>query len=199
MSAETLRPPRFDAPFVLQAHIDALPPRASCKGLFFSELHKRLASVREAAPGAGRKYLAFTDYPYADFIRLAVFAAGTLFPREPTGLALRRLGHSVYDELLATHLGRILFGVLGRDIERVLLTGPTAYRHMLNFGEVTVERKEERWIVARYRQMPALLETYQVGIVEGALEHLGAEPRIRVASASVDKGALGEMDLEVRW
>jgi hypothetical protein len=42
--------------------------------------------------------------------------------------------------------------------------------------------------------MPALLETYQVGVLEGALLHLGVE-----GSVLVDVFDLANADLEVSW
>jgi uncharacterized protein (TIGR02265 family) len=87
-----------------------------------------------------------------------------------------------------------VFGVLGGDVGNVLMQGPKGYSIALNFGSVTSERKSDRVVIARFRGLPALLETYQVGIIEGTVKRCGATPEIRI-----DIQSLADADIEIRW
>ena len=114
-------------------------------------------------------------------MRLAVAAARVLYPRYSVGEGLRRLGQTTFDAVLGTHIGRALFGVLGRDLDRILLMGPRAFKLMLNVGQVHAEKTAPRTFTFRAAGLPAFLETYQVGVLEGVLRHCGEHGRVRIA------------------
>lgn len=198
-SAE-LREPAFFAPFDLDEHLQATPPGATCRGLFFADLLQRVkvgaphVDLQALAGLEERRYLAFLEYPYADFLRMLVAAAKALHPQRPTGEGLRRVGQGAYDALLGSHAGRVVFGALGLDAEQVLSYGPRGYRLSLNFGEVRAERVGDRHFRYVYRDFPAVLETYQVGVVEGALRHCGAKARVLVSME-----ALGDAVMDITW
>ncbi len=77
---------------------------------------------------------------------------------------------------------------------RVFLAGPRGYKLSINFGSVTAESAGPCRVIYRYREMPALLETYQVGVLEEALRHLGID-----GSVLMDVFDLGNADVEVSW
>jgi uncharacterized protein (TIGR02265 family) len=148
----------------------------------------RLAQVPE------RRYVAFRDYPLAESLRLMVAATKTLYPRYPLGEGLRRSGQAVFDALLNTHVGRSVFGVLARDVDLVLLAGPKAHRLLINTGEITAEKTGYRTFTFRATQVPGFLETFQVGVLEGALRHCGERGRISIA---LDDLATGTIELRL--
>ncbi len=177
--------PRFDAKVDLDAHLRLLAPDATCKGIFFThffDLAKRVVSPAELLRRAGvpeRRYLPFHDYPMADQLRLIVATAKVLHPSQTLGEGLRRLGRTAYDGLLGSHAGRVVFGVLGLDLEQILTYGPRAISLVTSFKGVSTERVGPRTFHVRYRDMPAFLETYHVGSLEGVLEKCGARGRVR--------------------
>ena len=180
--------------------IAALPSGATCLGLYFSDVLDHAENMR---PGSGltdlagvprRRYLPFLSYPYADILRLIAAAGRALYPKLTPGEGMRRVGHSAYDRLFSTRVGAVVFGALGRDPARVFLAGPRGYRLSLNFGSVTAESAGSCRVIYRYREMPAMLETYQVGVLEGALRHLGVD-----GSVLVDVLDLANADVEVSW
>ena len=130
-------------------------------------------------------YQPFLSYPHADFIRLAVAAASALHPSVPLGEGLRRIGQSAYDALLPSLAGKILFGVLGVDFEQVLTHGPKGYALAVTFGSVEFERLGPGHARYTYRAMPALLDTYHVGVIEGAMRHCKVEGEVLVATTDL--------------
>jgi serine/threonine-protein kinase len=180
--------PDFNAPIDLDAHLALLPPDATCKGMFFNDALRHGAEVRplyELFVLAGvkqRRYFPFGDYPMDDFMRLQVAVARAAHPGVALGLGLRRLGHTAFDTVLASQLGKTLFAAFGRDLDRMMAHGPRAYRLLFNFGEVSMERLSPRSYSVRYRDFPLFLESNQVGVIEGVLRHCGERGRLRFAA-----------------
>jgi uncharacterized protein (TIGR02265 family) len=179
--------PDFEAPVDLEAHLAALPPEATCKGLFLADLVQQAGKVTterdlfRMAQIAERRYVGFRDYPLADAVQLAVTTARVLYPRYPLGEGLRRAGQTVFDALMGTHIGRSLFGILGREVDLVLLAGPKAFKLMVNVGQLTADKAGFRTFHLRAQEFPGLLETYQIGVLEGMLRYCGQRGRIRIA------------------
>jgi uncharacterized protein (TIGR02265 family) len=192
--------PRFDRPVVLEEHLRALPLGATLKGMFFHDVLDRL---RKSAPnhvllapdGLGsRRYLHFFDYSYADYMRVLHGTAVAIFPGLPVGEGLRRLGHSSFPALRNSQVGKVLFGVLGTDTRRIMELGARGYKVSLNFGRVEVNGVGTNHLRYHFRNLPAYLETYQVGVVEGAMKASGVEGRVRVKLANLGNGSF-----DIRW
>jgi uncharacterized protein (TIGR02265 family) len=161
------------------------------------ELAKRTVpsvDIHARAGLAPRRYVAFLEYPYADLLRLLVATSGAVHPTLPLGEAVRRIGRRAYPTLLESHAGRVVFGALGVDVDKVLEYGPKGYRLAINFARVSSERVEERHFTYSFEGLPAFLETYQVGVIEGAMLHYGVEGTIQVALKD-----LANATLDVRW
>ncbi|MFT3764941.1 MAG: DUF2378 family protein [Minicystis sp.] len=198
--APVLRDPDFLAPVDLDAHLALLPTGAACKGLFPADL-VRLGSRGRTSPElhqmagiADRRYIAFRDYPMADTMRLMVATARCAYPGLPLGQALRRLGQAAFETVMSSHIGKTLFGVLGHDLERLLLQWPKSYELFFGFGRVTVEKSGPGLITMRAQRFPVFLETYQVGMLESALRRCRATGRVRVVLESLSDAAF-EIDL----
>jgi len=191
-----LRPPRGAAPVDLEEHVRRVPIGATVKGMFFVDLQRASEEagvwplVIRASGVPERRYYAFRDYPLVDHLRLTVAAAAHLHPRLPIGDAVRRLGQSALDTVLASQIGRALFGGLERSIEPIFLRGPKAFKLLVAAGEVTAAKLAERTYRFRARQLPLLLETYQVGVIEGVLRHCGERGRILIALEDLSNATL---------
>jgi uncharacterized protein (TIGR02265 family) len=192
--------PRFARPVVLEEHVRALPDGATCKGLFFHDIIERLRAgspnhaMLERDGLASKRYVHFFDYSYADYMRVLHGTAVAVSPGIPVGEGLRRLGRSSYVALLKSQLGRVVFGALGSDMRRVLEMGARAYPMVLNFGKVDVEVLGSDRLRYHFRDLPAFLETYQVGVIEGAMQVCGFEGQVRISIKN-----LGNAILDVRW
>jgi uncharacterized protein (TIGR02265 family) len=200
MGDDGFRAPRFDGTIDVDAHVALLAPDARIKGFFFNDLVERARVVQrdfDPARDAGlpaRRYTPFLDYPYADAIRLTAAVATVLHPRVPAPEGARRLGHVAFDVFFGTRAGRALFGFFAPDVERMLMLAPKAYGVLVSFGQLAVDRVEPGHVRVDFRRMPVLIESYQVGVFEGAIRHYGKTPDVRVRLHGLANGAF-----DVRW
>jgi uncharacterized protein (TIGR02265 family) len=188
--------PDFDAQIELEAHLAAVPLDTTCKGLLMLDAIQRASKVVSEvelfrlAQVPDRRYVVFRDYPLDEGLKLTVAAARTLYPRYPLGEGLRRSGVSMFDALLKTHVGRSVFGVLGRDVDLVLLAGPKAHKILISTGELTAEKTGYRTFTFRATRVPCFLETFHVGLIEGAVRHCGERCRISIALDDLVTGTI---------
>ncbi len=192
--------PRFDRPVDLEAHLARLPPDATCKGMFFRdqlELASRTGSPESIAAAAGiphRRYLPFLDYPMHDNLKLTVEVSRRVYPTVSLGEGLRRLGRIGFETFLTSHVGKVLVLAAGHDVGAVLMLAPRAFPLVMSFGKVTTTRVDDRTVIARCSELPAFVETYQVGTLEGIFAHFGIDGTVRVAMEDLANGAI-----EARW
>lgn len=192
--------PRGYAPVELDAQLPLLPRDARCKGLFFLDAIEQAARVdpsvdlHRAAGVAPQRYIAVIDYPHAQWMKIALAAARVLNPRGHEGDGLRMLGRRAYDSVFLNPLGKVLFGPLGFNVAQVIAHAGLGYRLGLNFGRVHSEQLAEAHFRVTFTEMPTFLETYNVGVIEGAIEHYHHKPIARVAM-----NGWAEMVLDVRW
>lgn len=185
----------------LEAQIRLLPPRATCKGVFFAEVLSRgekAVSAAELFARAGlaeKKYSAFLDHPHAEWMRLT-YAVASVIPEgaRHVGEGLRHLGRHAFDAMFNHPLGKVIFGPLGLTVEKVVANGPLAYRVGLGFGSVAATRLDGRRYRYAFRGFPSFLETFNVGVLEGGIARYHAAPRIRVRMAG-----LADCDMDVSW
>ncbi len=192
--------PRFDRPVDVAGHLARLPANATCKGMFFRDLialastHADEATLLEAAGIERRRFVHFLDYPMRDNLKLTVAVAKVVHPDAPLGEGLRRLGRAGFATFLASHVGKVLVMAASHDVGEVLALAPRAYPLVMNFGTVTTERVDANTVVARCRDFPAFVETYQVGTLEAIFAHFGVEGDVRVHVTDIENIAI-----EARW
>jgi uncharacterized protein (TIGR02265 family) len=58
----------------------------------------------------------FKEYPVDEHVRLLAAAADALYPGLPRRHVFVLLGRGAYVMMIETLIGRVIFGVLGRDI-----------------------------------------------------------------------------------
>lgn len=190
------RPPDFSEDIELEAHLRALPPGATCKGLFIRDA---IRCAKEARPSVDlfaeanvseRRILPFFDYPYGDLLRLLAAAARVTWPHLPPKEGLRRLGRSAFVALAGQQIGRVMFMAFVRDFGRLIDVGARAWGVAVSFGEVHFERVEEGHATFHFRDLAGFIDTYQLGVVEGAMEWCGATGEVWVKRESVSEATL---------
>ncbi|MEO7110289.1 MAG: DUF2378 family protein [Polyangiaceae bacterium] len=192
--------PRFDIPPPLAETIAALPESATCLGLYFNDVIETVAKMRPdidmfaVANLKKRRYFPFFSYPYADMLTVMSAGSKLVHPRVSHGEALRRMGKHAYARLSETKVGNLVFGVLGKDVKRIVLAGPRGYSMSSNFGELTAQITGDKQVVYHFRNYPALLETYQVGVIEGALETVDAVGTVHVKIIDI-----ANADIQITW
>ena len=190
---------RPDPVLLVEEHLAKLPKGAAGRGHFFQGT---LGYVRKFAPDvdlarsaglADTRYVGFTLYPYADFVRLAVAGARVVKPAS-TAEGLRELGAHAYDTLLESQFGRVILGAFGKNFDHVVMAGARAYAVSLNFGKIEVQRVATGHVRYEFREMPAFLETFQRGAFEGGMKACGVEGEVAVTSKDVANATF-----DIRW
>lgn len=168
-------PPRFPDGIDVEESVRLLPPGATTKGMFLLDA---LRKVEDRAPrfdlfaAAGleqHRILPFFDYPFSELMRLLVAAAEVLYPTLQVGDGVRRLGRSAYEAPLQARIGKLLFAVVGKDFARVASLGVRGWKISASFGKVRFESLGEGHAAYHFSDFPAFIDTYQVGVVEGAM------------------------------
>ena len=165
---------RFDTDVDLEGYIRDCPSDATTLGTFFRHICDGTPVATDAtrerlfAGLSQRSWVAFKSYPLVDFMRLAHNAA-SLISGVRTGEGLRRIGWLAFPSFAATMAGRVVLYALGNTLEDVLRTSPQAYRHSVRPSNVSVSRKGDRHFELEFRDLHSFVDTYQCGVVEGAV------------------------------
>lgn len=197
---EDFRRPRDEYRFELEEALATVSPEATVKGLFLQSVIDRVpdrAALFRRAGLPDRRIVPFLDFPYHHYIQVLVAAAETLHPGVPRTVALRRFHLNYYETFAETLPGRVMFGVLGRDAERVMPIGPRGWQvNLKNAGDVrgtSLGPRHVRYVFAHY---PALIcECCDIGVVEGALRFFGeSEREVRIRTPRID-----HTEIDIRW
>ncbi len=180
----------------VDAHVKAIRPGATCKGVLFAGIVERARRVRpdfDPTREAGipaRRYLPFLNYPYEELLRLIPHAARAMRPTAPPAEAVRRLGQGVFADFRSTHAGRVLLGALVDDLGDVLMSAPRVYSMTISVGHFESERVGPRHVRVRFEDYPGYLETYDVGVLEGAAIFFDVSGRVHATRSGPNSGTL---------
>lgn len=188
--------PRFDTDIDTAAYLERVPPDAYCKGMFF---HDVLAQVRRMDPEAARRiarrrYIPFKDYPLREHMEMTDAAVRILYPGVPTREGMRRLGWLAFPTFVESMIGRVVFGVLGRDLDRIVQVGPKAFEVSLTRGRATAERLGDRHWRYELTDVFGYLDAYYVGVIEGPIRYHDFVPDVRVRLRTLSDGTV-----DIRW
>lgn len=186
----------WDAPIDLQAHLQATPAELSIKGMSFN-------AVLDAVERQGRQPLdmqrvpGFRDQPLRDLIELLVRATAVAYPDVSARRALRAIGRDHFRGLLDNMIFRVIFAGVGGTlgVDRAIRLAPKAYNVAAAHERVAVLEHGEGRVVLSYDEVWTFPECFQVGLIEGALEVLGATPR----GVRVRRRGYAAADLEISW
>jgi uncharacterized protein (TIGR02265 family) len=164
-----------------------LPPSCTTKGMFFNRClalardHADEDELLRAADLEPERIIPFRDYPWHEFVRLVVVVADTLCEGK-TAVGLRTIGRSLYDEFADSLIGRVTFGVLRNNADRVIGMGAKAWNIAGVPGEVVGEVLGDRHHRYHFVEYPAdFAETLAIGVLESALHSCGEVARLLYA------------------
>lgn len=184
--------PRWDAPLDVAYALAKTPATATVKGMFLQSVRERLADTGDAGPI--ERYIAFKDYPVRDFMQLCVACSEGIYPTLPLRQGLRCLRQDVFETLLDTLVGRVIFGVAGRSWAAALNLTSKGYNVSFGQGRAEVTSLGERSAIVALRRIYNFPESYQVGVLEGAMRYYGIAGQIRLRS-----WAWGDTDILLEW
>ena len=188
----------LDLPFDVEERLAALSPKATVKGMFTSQIAKRLGPRFDelkprliAPPRMG--YLPFVDYPVVDHHRLTIGLVERLHPDLSLAEGLRRFERSVPARFAESTLGKVMVATL-RTPKAALLELPRISSMVSAAGRIVASEVGSDGVRLRYRDYSGLLDCSVLGSIEGVVLFFGRKPRI-------DAEIEGPRDaiLTVRW
>lgn len=184
MSDELLAPDvALSGEYDVEDVVHAMPSENRLKGMFFARFSRDLGdgwrniqSTLDQPPKFGR-YVAFTDYPQRDFVRLYTAVAKKRFPTLPLCEAIRRLGRDDVNVFAESMVGGVMVAMVG-DARSALSKLPLAYAATIRSAmKVSVEQLDD-FIRVTFKPHFGRWE-YQLGQLEGVLAAFGSRSRIR--------------------
>lgn len=200
-STESFEPADFARAVDVEERIRLCPASNQTRGTYFQFVVDYVERATGRAPTSlfdgltQRRWVAWSGYPLREFMHLAVNAARLATPDVPLGDGLRRIGWTAYPSFASTMAGRVVMYAFGEDIEAVLETAGRAYAVSLPGSNVTSERIEARHFRIAMRQVHSFADTYQLGVVEGALRARGLRPTLMIRRHPRPS----DLDIDVRW
>jgi uncharacterized protein (TIGR02265 family) len=168
--------------------------------MFFGDLLSAARTVSADATAevmrelGSRRYIAFKDYPLREHMALSSRLVPRLFPQHSSREGMRRLGWLVYPLFKESLIGRVVFGVLGHDLDRVMRVGPRSFELSLTRGRASAERLGEGHYRYAFEEIYGFLDSYYVGVLEGVFRDHGVPCEIRLALSSPSDGVM-----DIRW
>lgn len=176
-----------------------VPESVTTKGMFLNRC-LTLASEHdedELLRMAGlevQRFVPFADYPWVDFIRLTVAVANELCNGR-TAVGLREIGRNLYGEFADSLAGRMTFGVLRTNADRVVGLGAKAWMMTGVPGSILSQSIGDQHYRYHFADFPAdIAETLCVGVLESALHSCGEVVRLSIARADAMHSVI-----DIRW
>lgn len=185
--------PKWDAPYDVEAEIMAAPEDATVRGMFFDFTIERT----ERTTGERIDYtsrIAFGKYSMREYMRLVARAAAMMYPAVSKREGIRRLGQVVFEDFCETMVGRAIFSVGGRNLERLCTLAPKAYEVSYEPARVQTSLRGPQHAHVILAPMYVFPETFHVGAWEGAGKFCGVEAVVRV-----QKIRPGFCEYDIRW
>lgn len=185
--------PADEAPFDAEAYIRATPSENTVRGMFFNSYIAELERRGVALPEE-RSYISFKLYSLRDWMRFVVPAAKSLWPELPLRGAIRRAGRFAYPTFADSIIGRVTFGVLGKDLRSILRIAGKGYTHSLDPGAAEIRElgTNHAWLILH--DVFSYIDTYHVGVFEGVLQVCEREGEVFCRRHSY-----GEAELFITW
>jgi uncharacterized protein (TIGR02265 family) len=180
-------------PVLPERVIQSTPDGASVRGMFFNsyveQAKERGIRLDDVGAHAGFKY-----YPAREWQRFIVQVAQKFHPDLPLGGALRRVGLSAYPTFAESMVGRVVFGVLGKDLARIMRVAQKGFEHSLSSARVELLSADDHSARLYLAGVYGFFDTYTVGVFEGAIRVCEREGDVHVRLIGH-----GEGEIFVRW
>lgn len=178
----------------LEAWIEETPRTATVKGMYvdsFLGIVERCGAPRPS----DKRFFTFKDYPLRDCMRMTLDSVCIIYPDISPREGLIRIGRHVYPTLASTTIGKVLFSVAGRSWERTLNLCRKAWEVSISPGSATLADMTNQSARVELRSIWNFTDTYQVGVMEGAMESFGVRGKIRAVTLS----RRCDVDLLLEW
>lgn len=183
--------PDLRRPLDVDAWLARVPANATCKGLVAESV---LDALPPGASITTTKFAPFRDYPMRDILQLKVAAARALRPDAPLREGLAAVGRTLFPRFVSSLLGRVMYGVFGRNVSSILRMANKSYEQMQNTGRVVTTVLSPTSVQLHFTNCWTFLDAYHVGVLEGTLSTCKVDGTVLVKTNDDSDGIL-----LVRW
>ena len=166
--------PDWNAPVDVEAVLARVPDQ-KVRGFLMAGMLSRLQKMGvtlDAPP-----VVAFQNYPYRAQLELLLRGARALEPNA-VRQGLRRIGQMAFPRAWETLPGRVVFGVLGRDVEAIFKVASKGYEMVGANARITVPEVSQHHAHVVLHEVYAFPDAYHVGVCEGAALACGKKPEV---------------------
>lgn len=185
--------PDWESPLDFDDYVERAPRDQVVRGMFPEALRK-LLNDRGHDMQDYPKFRTFHEYPLDDWLHFLAHAARALHPDLTLRQGLRCVGWLAYPTLLDSHIGRVIFGIFGRNLPRIFSAVTKGYRVSGRVGHAKIIESGRNHARYRLEDMFTFADSYQVGVAEGVLRHYGYSGDVKV---SVD--SISSIELSICW
>lgn len=193
----------FDQPiriaFDADERIAMAPADALLKGMFFlrhtsvlKDEWDRIVPTLSGPPRLG-SYLPFSNYPFADYLRLSIASARKQYPRESLGQALRLLERDSVKPFADSTVGKVTLRMVP-DLASAMLKIPDVQRMVFGVGRIVASSTGPRSVRVEFKGVPSWLDCAALGNFEGAAAMYGEKTVIEA-----DVQGPGDATYDIRW
>ncbi len=175
--------PPWSSPLDAASRLRAIPDDATITGVFLSGVRDLARSSEVTLEGARASYVAFKHYPLREHAELMVECAAKVWPALPLRQSLRKMGRGGAGVLIASHVGRVVFGSVEGPLELIAAMARSYGLHVKP-GLAEVEPDGARRAVVRMRDIHYFLDSHHVGVFEGVLRHGKVQPSVQIRARS---------------
>jgi len=169
-----------------------IPSSYQVKGMFFARLVDQLGAdgfarvePELASPPRFGRFVPFSDYPQADYVRISTATAQKLYPNVSLREGMRRLGRDDFNVLATSTIGKITLAAVG-DARSVLLKAPFIYEKLSPGWRVTGEALDDSTVRIEFTPVYGTWE-YTLGQLEGVVLNFGGTPTTTVSELPLKK------------
>jgi uncharacterized protein (TIGR02265 family) len=185
--------PLWDAAFVPEAVIRAIPDSAQVRGLMIAPMIAEMKKRRWPVKPPRERYVSFNLYPLREHARVLIDTCQNQFPDKPLRDALRRLGRAGPSAFAASTVGKVTLGA-AEGIHDIVNAFAKGYELTMLPGSATILESHPRRIVVRLEQVHHFLDSHHVGAFEGAMTRAGVRGKVSIFTRSS-----GCADLLLQW
>jgi uncharacterized protein (TIGR02265 family) len=177
-------------PIDADRYIKACPLSATTLGTFFHNVRQAVWETTGGVPkslltGLSReRWISFRQYELREFMLMLVNAARILHGDVPLAEGLRRLGRLAYPSFASTMAGRVVLFAFGSGLEQMAETLPKAYAIGVPDANIEVTKLATRHYRIRYTNVHCFVDTYHLGVIEGAFIAQRVQPKVVVRPGS---------------
>lgn len=186
-------PPTFVGALDVDERVAAAPHGGRVKGMFFSAIAEE-ASVASGTRVGRERYVSFQGYPLSEWIAFLPEAAKAAYPTVHAKEGMRRFGHgafSVFDQSVA---GRVILSMAAKNLHASMSLTSRIFQVLGSHGSLSPVINEPGRAVIAIRDSWDYIDSWYVGIFEGAIRAFGATGEVRVRLRDRSNG-----DLEVLY